>query len=127
MDTILPETDSPSASQVGVDQTIDTIVGNVYSEEAQQDYQQKFSSLSEYLTNENFSNANEDGKLAILKKLEQSNEEARQAFFNIKEQTISYYLTSEEIGEKFLNYLPVQGAYEPCIDLASVGGKIWSL
>lgn len=128
VDVILPKTDSPSASEVGVDQTIDTILDQVYKEEDQQIYANGFSSLVGYLKSEDFDGSNEEEKLAILKKLNQSQDEkARKAFLNLKQQTISYYLTSEEIGEKFLNYLPVPGAYEPCISLESVGGKIWSI
>ncbi len=127
VDTILPQTDSPSASAVGVDQTIDTIVGQVYSKEEQEVYAKRFSSFVSYLKDEGFNEADEEKKPAILKKATQSGQEVQRAYLDLKQQTISYYLTSEVIGEKFLNYLPVPGAYEPCIPLESVGGKIWSI
>lgn len=128
VDVILPKTDSPSASEVGVDQTIDTIINQVYKEEDQQTYANGFSSLVEYLKNEDFEGSTEDEKLEILKKLDQSKDaKARKAFLEFKQQAILFYLSSEEVGEKFLNYLPVPGAYEPCISLESVGGKIWSI
>ncbi len=127
VDTILPQTDSPSASAVGVDQTIDTIVGQVYSKGDRDAYAKRFSSFVSYLNDEGFNEADEEKKLTILKNANQSGQEVQRAYLDFKQQTISYYLTSEEIGEKFLNYLPVPGAYEPCIDLASVGGKIWSI
>lgn len=128
VDVILPKTDSPSASEVGVDQTIDTIIDQIYREEDQQAYARGFSSLVEYLKSEEFDGVDGEGKLAILKKLDQSKDEkARKAFLDFKQQTISFYLSSEEIGEKYLNYLPVPGAYEGCITLESVGGKSWSI
>lgn len=128
VDTILPKTDSPAASEVGVDQTIDTIIARVYSKEDKDAYAKKFSSFIRYLNDQSFMEGNEDEKLTILEKANESEQDdVRKAYLEFKQQTISYYLTSEEIGEKFLNYLPVPGAYEPCIPLESVGGKIWSL
>jgi hypothetical protein len=91
-------------------------------------YANRFSSLVNYLNSEGFDEADEDEKFVILKKADQSEQgEVRKAYLDFKQQTISYYLTSEVIGEKILNYLPVPGAYEPCIPLESVGGKIWSI
>lgn len=129
VDIILPQTDSPSASAIGVDQTIDTIVANVYTESDKDAYRNRFAALVEYLEKQHYRSSDQDEKLTILTKLMESNDhaEARQAFLELKQQTISFYLTTEEIGEKFLNYLPVPGAYEPCIELESVGGKIWSI
>ncbi len=129
VDVILPGTDSPAASEVGVDQTIDAIVASVYKEEDQVAYRNKFIALVAYLGEEDYPNSSEDEKLKILTKLIQSSDqvEAQRAFLDLRQQTISFYLSSEIIGEKFLNYLPVPGAYEPCIDLESVGGKIWSI
>jgi hypothetical protein len=128
VDTILPKTDSPAASEVGVDQTIDTIIARVYSKEDKEAYAKRFSSFSNYLNEEGFMEANEEEKLSILKRADQSEQvDVRRAYLDFKQQTISYYLSSEEIGEKFLNYLPVPGAYEPCIPLESVGNKIWSI
>lgn len=37
------------------------------------------------------------------------------------------YLSSERIGTEVLNYDPVPGGYNGCIDLASVGGRAYSL
>ena len=128
VDTILPKTDSPAASEVGVDQTIDTIIDQVYTQEQKDAYSKRFSSFIDYLNKENFLDANEEEKLAILKKSDSSKQEAvRKAYLDFKQQTISFYLSSEEIGEKYLNYLPVPGAYEACISLESVGGKSWSI
>ncbi len=47
---------------------------------------------------------------------------------NLRNMTIMGYKTSEYIGEKVLNYLPVPGEYVACGDLQELsGGKAWSL
>lgn len=123
VNTILPKTDSPSATDVGVHQVIDTMVGNVYSERRQKSYTERFNALVSYL------DTSSENELAALQNLSKSseNEDAKRAFLNLKQQTIAYYLTTEEIGKNYLNYLPVPGEYEPCISLEEVGGKAWAL
>ncbi len=146
-DLILPKTDSPSASEVGVDQMIDRMVGSVYKEDDRADYKSSFDALSLYL---NPSQKNAEGeamqplregkafkkmkpaeKLQLLQEVMLSKEgvlgKVQSAFNDLKQQTIAYYLTSEEIGTNYLNYLPVPGEYEACISLEEAGGKAWSL
>jgi len=51
----------------------------------------------------------------------------REPFFNmLKEMTLFGYFTSEKIGEEVLNYDPIPGKYDPCIDLPE-NGRRWSL
>jgi len=146
VDIILPATDSPSASAVGVHKMIDTMVGTTYKKEDVDMYRKKFNALKKYLNaisdenafdyglektiqGKNFLEFNQDEKIKVLKSLDASkeNNEARDAYLNLKQQTISYYLSSEEIGTNFLNYLPVPGEYKGCIELSEVGGKAWAL
>ena len=131
-DTILPKTDSPSASEVGVPNKIDGIVSAVYPKNAQAGYLDRFKTLAKYLDgsagNLTFAGLDGDSKLEVLRKLESAgNNATRWTYLEVKQQVISYYLTSEEIGENYLNYLPVPGYYDPCVTVESVGGKAWSL
>lgn len=50
-----------------------------------------------------------------------------ESYRHIKQQTIAYFLSTEEISTNHLNYLPVPGKYEACISLESVGGKAWAI
>lgn len=50
-----------------------------------------------------------------------------ESYRHIRQQTIAYFLSTEEICMNHLNYLPVPGKYEACISLASVGGKAWAI
>jgi len=125
IDTILPKTDSPSASDVGVHQIIDNMVGNVYEKKDRTAYQDSFSVLEKAINNEkSFENSSTDDKVKIIENL---GGEELAIFNNLKQQTIAYYLSTEEIGKNFLNYLPVPGKYEGCITLESVGGKKWAI
>lgn len=134
-DTVLPKTDSPSASEVGVHYTIDQMVGKVYNEEDQVSYSTNFAKLSQYLSKESkgkgFHKLSEPERLEILGDLAKSKIEhfsdAKEGYLALKQQTIAYYLNTEEVATKFLNYLPVPGQYEGCITLESVGGKAWAI
>lgn len=124
IDTILPKTDSPSATEVGVHKMIDTMVGTVYKPADRTNYKQGFLTLKVYL------NSNAKNQLEALQDLSKSSDSndktAKDALLDLKQQTISYYLSTEEIGKNYLNYLPTPGNYEPCISLEEAGGKLWA-
>ena len=130
-DLILPKTDSPSASEVGVDLMIDHMVGSVYVEADQAAYRSGFTALAGYLDQAGFKDLSGEQKTELLKALDLSSDEAlsgvKQAFLDFKQQVIAYYLTSEEVGTHFLTYLPVPGPYEPCITVEQAGGKAWAI
>lgn len=125
IDTILPKTDSPSATEVGVHQIIDDMIANIYSPADSTNYRTRFSSLQLYLKESS------DKQLVAIQKLSSStnenHKEAKNILLELKQQTVAYYLTTEVIAKNHLNYLPVPGKYENCISLESVGGKIWAL
>ena len=123
LDIIIPKTDSPSAVDVGVHQMIDTMVGKVYNPAQQKEFSEKFIALQTFgsskLSVENFK--------SLMNSAEEKDQEAKSGLLGLKQQAVAYYLSTEEIGKNYLNYLPVPGAYEPCISLESVGGKAWAL
>lgn len=131
MDTILPRTDTPSATDVGVDVTIDQVVGKVYSEADRADYKADISAFTLWLVDSGYMKKTGPEKLELLRGIEVSgegiSEVIRNGYLHLKQQVIAFYLSSEEIGENVLNYLPVPGSYEPCIKLEDVGGKAWSI
>ncbi|MEL6592278.1 MAG: gluconate 2-dehydrogenase subunit 3 family protein, partial [Bacteroidota bacterium] len=123
IDTILPKTDSPSATEVGVDKIIDHMLGNAYPQEARTSYEKGFAALSQHL-------AKQDDLLGALQELENNTGEdqaLREAYLHLKQQSIAYYLSTEQIGKNYLNYLPVPGEYQACISLEEAGNKAWTL
>ncbi len=124
VDTILPKTDSPSATEVGVHRMVDHMLSEAYTEENQKSYQKGFEALASHLEGE-------ADLAAALQKIEAKDpsisESVQKAYLDLKQQTVAYYLNTETIGKNFLNYLPVPGEYQPCIKLADVGGKAWAI
>ena len=133
VDIILPKTDSPSASEVGVHRMIDSMVGTVYNDEHKENYRKGFDALFFFLKDKkNFQEINLKNQLNLLKELDNLNGSpsdniVAKAFRELKQQTIAYYLTTEEVGTKFLTYLPVPGKYQACISLEEAGGKKYAL
>ena len=123
LDIILPKTDSPSANEVGVGQIIDMMIGTVYSSEQQESFRKKFHALTDYMGDQNGAERVQD----LMNSDEDSDEIAKNALLDVKQQAVAYYLSTKEIATNYLNYLPVPGAYEACISLESVGGKAWAL
>lgn len=130
-DTILPRTDSPSATDVNVHYIIDSMLGLVFEEEYKNDFMKQWVELENYLNRQNFLQLEPSMREKMLSELElgQENElsEVRQVFKEIKQQTIAYYLTTEEIGENYLNYNPIPGEYKPCISVEDVNHKAWAI
>lgn len=130
VDVILPKTDSPAASEVGVHWMIDHMVGSVYKEPERKAYRQQFEQLDAYLQEQGFDKQNATEALAVLQKLDPAQSAdlagAATAFLAFKQQTVAYFLNTEEIGTKFLNYLPVPGEFKPCISVGEVDNKAWA-
>lgn len=146
-DTVIPRTDTPGASDVGVPEMIDKIVGNVYSEEAQAETKAGLGLLmakfdAENAATQGFKGMDDKAMLMYLQDqdLHYKNPETdwqsmgeeemgiRSTFFALKQATISYYFGSEEVATNQLAYLPVPGEYVPCGDLQELtGGVAWAI
>ncbi len=128
MDVILPQTDSPSASQVNVHMIMDNMFAKVFKPDYQKSFMASFATLSEYLKSANFAAASVEEQVALLTDLEGSKDSSKgfKAYIDIKQQSIAYYLSTEEIAEKYLNYLPIPGGYTPRISVKEVGNKVWA-
>ena len=128
VDIILPPSDTPGAKELKVDTTIDEIVGKVYDNTEQQSYKKNFTALSEKLNAQGFLEKSVDEKNEILKSILSSGDSnEKTGLIDLKQQTVAFYLMTEEIGENHLNYLPVPGEYEGCINLVDVGSKKWAI
>lgn len=131
MDVILPKTDSPSASEVKVNYIVDNQLGRAYDSEYQQKFVAQFAELKSYLQANKFASLSVQKQEALLLGLESLPPEQRNnaywSYIDIKQQTVAFYLSTEQIAENYLNYLPIPGEYKPCVPLADLGGKAWAI
>ena len=130
VDGILPRTDSPSATDVGVHHMIDHMAGKVFDSEHQKTFADGIAALRAFLQEEGYEDKGPEEQLSILTTLESGNvpsKKVEDAYRDLKQQVIAYYLTTEEVGMNFLNYLPVPGEYQGCISVEEAGGKAWAL
>jgi glucoside 3-dehydrogenase (cytochrome c) hitch-hiker subunit len=137
-DCILPKTNSPSGSQVGVHRFVDGFISEVFSDAAKKDFVEGLTALEGKCSKENgmtFSACNAELQRAFLLDLDRSSEPFPPRAWGMalgKSGPISYYrqlkamilrayFTSEEIGKNFLLYNPIPGEYKACIPLTAEG------
>lgn len=143
VDMILPRTDTPGALDVKVDMFIDKVWAKTNNEEAQHKIKAEIAAFNEICKvdfGKVFIYLNETDRTTVLKAAERSsgklnpgvwgttvgNQEPIGFYRSLKSMSIWAYFTSEEIGEKVLNYDPIPGDYLGCIPLSDVGNR-WSL
>ena len=94
-------------------------------------FQRLWSDLEATLKREDFTGLDTAGREALLSQLETATEadlaSAQDAMVMLKQQVVIYYLTTETIGEQYLNYLPIPGEYKPCISVDDVDNKKWTI
>lgn len=131
MDVILPKTDSPSASEVSVNYILDNMFDQVYKSDYQIAFIEKFSQLKSFLAAGNFDSLITKQQETLLLSLDSLPEDQRNdaywAYIDLKQQTVAFYLNTEEIAENYLNYLPIPGEYKPCVSVKELGGKAWAI
>ena len=131
VDIILPRTDSPSGTDVGVHHMIDHMVASIYTAAQQEEYNNSFQNMAVHLSSLDLWSQSEEDQAGIVSEvLNYSNpglKEVKNGLTNIRQQSIAYYLNTEEIATKFLNYLPVPGGWEPCTPVSELGGKAWAI
>ena len=132
-DIIIPKTDSPSASEVGVPAIIDQMVDKVYQKEDKEKYKAGFSKLINYLNlNTPFESLNQTEQVKAIQAVEELDgkgelKDVKKAYQNLKQQMVAYYLSNEAIAEKYLNYVEVPGNYVGCVSLEETGGSAWGI
>lgn len=146
-DTIIPRTDTPGASDVGVPEMIDKVVADVYGKEDQVETREGLGKLMAKMDADNiehgkFVQANNETMLMYLqdqdlhyknpdtdwKAAGEEAETMRGAYFSLKQAVIANYFGSEEVATTQLAYLPVPGEYIACGDLEELtGGVAWAI
>lgn len=132
-DTILPKTETPSASEVGVPEYIDDVVGNFWSEEDQANLKASITQVNKWANDQfghSYERLPEDQQVQLMDQLvDEARNYSGQSppfFQQLKELTYSGYFSSEVIGEQVLAYDPVPGEYIGDLPVDEVD-KAWSL
>ena len=145
VDTFLPKTDIPSATEVNVPQFIDKYINEVMEDDEQAQIKTAFGTIISVLKPNAEDSINKvteadykallDNHMLLKDEVDQEREDnpdseamTKSEFLNdLKWMTINAYKTTEQIGEQVLAYDPIPGAHY-CGDLQELtGGKSWSL
>jgi len=117
-DCMLPTTDTPGALDVGVPSFVDLMLKEAYSPTEQEKFTAGMLALDaacEEKQQKKFLACNQQEQTALLIQQEKTSDGA--GFIRmIKELTLLGYFTSEPVMTNLLNYNPVPGKYEGCVD-----------
>ena len=124
-DTILPRTESPSASDVKVDRFMDLLLQDVFEDEVKQKFLQGLSQFDvdcQSVTGHSFVDLIESDKYTYLEKvdkeiMEQEYDDLVPFYYTFKHLTITIYFTTEQGVKQNLNYNPIPGSYIGEVDL----------
>lgn len=132
-DTILPKTSTPSASEVGVPEFIDDVIGHFWNQEDQQSFRDGISAINDRARDQygsQYADLSEEEQNTLMDELVEAarnhSGEGRPFFRQLKELTYSGYFSSEIIGEQVLAYDPVPGEYIGDLPVSEVDNA-WSL
>jgi len=131
-DVILPEDDTPSASQAGVPKFIETMVNEVYNEEQRQQFLDGLDRFGEDYRSEiqaDYLDGSDEQKYEFTYHqhriaIEETPGESP-FILTFKELTMLGYFTSEPGATQVLRYMAVPGMYDGCMPLEEVG-RTWA-
>lgn len=134
-DVILPEDDTPSASQAGVPAFIESMVKEVYNEEQRKAFLNGLDNFGDESTQELEAEFFETGAEEMFDYAFNLNKVALEEgpfgggetpfILMFKELTMLGYFTSEVGATQVLRYMAVPGKYEGCIPVEEVG-RTWA-
>ncbi len=131
VDVILPSTeDSPSASEVDVPAYIDHMLfgfGDADSNGKLMAALDEFDAKSKADNNKRFHELTDEDQIAMVTQLAELEDPEFDLFGTIRSHAVRGYFTSEEVGEKVLNYKPIPSVQAGCVDLSEIpNGRLWS-
>ncbi len=130
---ILPRTDTPGATDVGVPAFLDVFYGEFMSPGEQATFRRILNALAA----NTFLSQSPEGQDAFLKGYADREAEAGDAaeggpnaqpssFALLRSMVILGYFTSEEVGRNVLHYDPIPGRYDACVPIDEVGNRNWT-
>lgn len=129
-DRILPRTDTPGASDVGVPVFIDQLYGGFMTEAERQMLTTGLAGVqaaSAAAHRNSFSALTTAQQDDLLRGIARAEEGQPQGFFRLfRSATILGYFTSETVGKTVLHYDPVPGRYDGCVPITELGNRNWT-
>ena len=127
---ILPKTDTPGASDVGVPAFIDLMYGKYMTDEEKSVFVAGLAEVdaaSTVMRQRSFPELSNPQQDALLTKIAAAAQDKEKTFFHLmKELTLLGYFSAEPIGRHVLHYDPIPGRFDGCIPLSAVGNKAWT-
>ncbi len=127
---IIPKTDTPGASDVGVPAFVDTMAGGYMTNEERSTLGAGLAGVDKRALSEHgkpfgqLTPAQQDG---LLKSLATSKAAADTKFFRqIRDLTVTGYFTSEPVGRTVTNFEPIPGRFEACVPISETGNRSWT-
>jgi len=130
-DTIIPETETPGASAVGVQDFVELMIGETFLESDQIAFMNGLAAVEQFSRNQygkTYAVLSEQEKNTLLKAVAEGHvpmtasgleSAALQEFFHVlKELTVIGYYTSETGAREELRYRLIPGNYKGCTDMA---------
>lgn len=121
-EALLPRTDTPGATDVGVPQFLDEAYGRFMSA----DEKSTLESLLDHAATEQFAEASLADQQQRLRDLGAEGSAWRPAVREFRSHAMWAYFTSERVSKDVFNYDPVPGRLDADIPLADVGGRAWA-
>lgn len=133
-DMFIPRTDTPGASDVGVEARIDAVLYHNYEEEDQKHFKQGLEMIRLYCSEKykkSFRELQFIEKNAVIQYLVQDaikykNDYRKHIYPMLKGLTIIAYFTSESIARSLLVFDPIPGKFHGDIPYEEVGG-VWTI
>lgn len=129
VERILPRTDTPGATDVGVTDFIEVMYSG-YLDDAEKKRLihglSRLDGLSVAAHRSPFAKIESGQQDAVLRGLAESPErEDALCFQQLRELTVLGFFTSRTVGTTLLKYDPIPGRYEGCIPLSATGNAAW--
>jgi gluconate 2-dehydrogenase gamma chain len=127
---ILPRTETPGATDVGVPAFIDRLYGEFMSPAEQKllvgglDEIEAAAKATHGAAFASLNAAQQDAVLRGVATTQQGRDSS--SFALLRSATVLGYFTSEQVGKSVLHYDPVPGAYDGCVPIDQVGRRNWT-
>ena len=130
VERILPRTETPGATDVGVPAFMDLMYGEYMTDEEKGTFADGLADVeaaSSTTHGRSFPQLATTQQDALLTKIAAVAQAQEKTFFHlIKELTLLGYFTAESVGKNVLHYDPIPGGFDGCIPLSEVGNTSWT-